>query len=87
LIWNSTEHIALIDSIKLVEKEAGIAYCVTCMVVESTADELAKDGPADGLNYTEYLLLHDGPGKMKVMRPFAHSRTSYDSPSACIRRP
>jgi hypothetical protein len=87
LIWNSCKHIALIDSIKLVEKEQGITYCLTCSVVESTADAMETDGPSDGLNYTEYLLLHDGPGKIKVMRPYAKSHTSYDSPSACVRRP
>ena len=87
LIWNSGGHVAVIDTIKSIEREKGIAYCLTCNVAESTADPMVAGGPTDGLNYTEYYLLFDGNDKIKVLRSLASSSNGCYSPAVCVRRP
>lgn len=68
IVWQNGVHIALIDKITSEEKTSGITYSLGCSVAESTGDHMLTGGPSDGLNYTEYYLLFDGPGKFKAMR-------------------
>ena len=50
IVFKSGEHIALIDRITETGRAANKVYAVSCMVAESTADQMLDGGPDDGWN-------------------------------------
>jgi hypothetical protein len=64
IVWQSGVHIALIDKIVEVHREGSLVYALTCMAAESTANRMLAGGPSDGLNYSEYCILFERPGKV-----------------------
>jgi hypothetical protein len=85
IVWQNGVHIAVIDRITSEEKTSGIIYSLGCSVAESTGDRMVTDGPSDGLNYTEYYLLFDGPGKFKAMRSLVKkNEDSFYSPKVYV---
>lgn len=74
IVFKSGKHVALVDKVTQKDSDptAGV-YALNCMVAESTADKMVEGGPADGLNYTEYVLLvtnaKNDPTLFKIMRP------------------
>ncbi len=88
IVWQSGVHIAVIDKIVETHKDGNLVYGVTCMVAESTGNRMVTDGPSDGLNYTEYCLLFDAPGKFKALRSLVRKGVdAYYSPSVIVVRP
>jgi hypothetical protein len=88
IVWQSGAHIAVIDKIVETHKEGSLVYAVTCMVAESTGDRMETDGPSDGLNYTEYCILFDAPGKFKALRSLVKKgKDSFYSPGIVVVRP
>jgi hypothetical protein len=78
IIWKSLSHIALVDKVTKVERTGNTVYAVECMVAESTGDRMLRDGPKDGLNYTEYTILYEKPGNVfEAFRSIAKRRGFY----------
>lgn len=69
IIWRSGAHIAVIDKIAEVGREAGKVDYLVCNVAESTGERMLTDGPSDGLNYTTYALYAEQrQGHFKAVR-------------------
>ncbi|MDI1243169.1 MAG: hypothetical protein PSX80_14745 [bacterium] len=77
IVFKSGLHVALVDKVTQVDRlDDGTIYAATCMVAESTNDEMVE-GSSSGLNDTEYTLLGTNnkydPYLFKVLRPLKSS--------------
>jgi hypothetical protein len=81
IVFTNGQHVALVDSITNTDKTNGITYSIDCKVAESTGDKMVEGGPADGLNYTDYVLLFENnkydPTIFKILRPLSGAKNGF----------